>query len=315
MEAVRGFVKGDERGAIRALGGILLAVAAIVIIQRRTATFDPWGSLPVFLVLLAPTAFLLATGYLGGRQAGAVPTGWQVAYTVLGLVLLPFTLFAGLDWLGGDTNSSWNTAWIFALVAIAAFACAQRAGVRVGCLIGGLALLVVWLSIWDELLSDGLGADAGTVRGLLVIAGVLLAGLAAYIAAGRWPEGSASDMVTVAGIAFVTAGGISLGDSASFFTPARLPVGVGTEGAGTSTLWELELAVASLLIVLYGTGSATRGPTYIGGIGLFAFAFVVGVDLNNPEHNGSLVGWPLVLLIVALALLALASLPAVRRRD
>ena len=164
MEGIRGFFAGGERGAIRALGGIVLGVALLVILERRTATLDPWGSLPIFLALLAPTAFLLGTGFLGGRATGGNPNGWQVVYTVFGLILLPLTLIAFLNWVGGDPNSSWNTAWIFALVAVAGFASAFYAGVRIGCLFGGLALIVVWLALWDEILSGGLTDDFGTTR-------------------------------------------------------------------------------------------------------------------------------------------------------
>ena len=98
-----GFITGDERGGERALGGVLLGVAILVILYRRSI-YEPWGDFAIFAVLLAPTAFLLGLGVLGGRAGGGLPTRWQTAYAVFGLVLLPLTLYAFLNLVGGDAE-------------------------------------------------------------------------------------------------------------------------------------------------------------------------------------------------------------------
>ena len=67
--------------------------------------------------------------------------------------------------------------------------------------------------------------------------------------------------------------------------------------------------MVSLLLIAYGARSLTRGPAYIGAIGLLVFIGVVGQDVVaafNAEEGRGVVGWPLILLIGG-ALLAAAS--------
>ena len=66
-------------------------------------------------------------------------------------------------------------------------------------------------------------------------------------------------------------------------------------------------------MVAFGVSTGVRGPVYVGGFGLLAFIYTVGFDLDSDTPSGSLLGWPLVLLIVALALLAASAVPALRR--
>lgn len=314
MDALNGLLKGDQRGVARAVGGVLFGVAILVVLIRRTNVIDPWGDFPVFLILFSATVVLLGGGVLGGRAAGGLPTGWQVVFSVFGLIFLPLALYAFLNWIGGDTNSTLNAAWIFGVVAVASFAAALFAGVRAGCLFGALALLVAWLTLWDQLLDDGIGADVGTLRGLLVVVALILAGVAGLVAMRNRPEGGGGDVVTVAGIAAVAAGAISIGAlGGGLATINGVPSTAGST-IGTSTFWEIELVVVSLALVLYGARGPTRGPVYVGGIGLFAFIYLVGLDAGNLNRDGSLLGWPLILLIAAVGLLAIGLLPALRRR-
>jgi hypothetical protein len=316
VDALNALLKGDQRGLARALGGVLFGIAILVIVIRRTSVIDPWGDFPVFFVVAVATVALLGTGLLGGRAAGGLPTGWQIVYSVFGLLLLPVALYTFLNWIGGDTNSTLNAAWIFALVALASFATAIFAGVRAGCLFGAIALLVVWLTLWNELLDAGIGADIGTLRGLLLVAELLLVGLAGLLAMRSRPEGGAGDVVTVAGIAAVAAGAISLGALSSGLVPTVAGAAPTTgSSVSTSTFWELELVVVSLALVLFGARGPTRGPVYVGGFGLFGFTYLVGLDAGNPSRDGSLLGWPLILLIAAFAALAIGLLPALRRRQ
>ena len=220
------------------------------------------------------------------------------------------TLFTFVDWVGGNTGAPLNTAWIFLLTAAAALLAVHRARVRVGALLGGLALIVAWLGLWDELLDDGVGADVGTLRWLFVVIAVILLALAAVIAMSSAPEGAAGDVVTAAGIAAVAAGALSLIVFQGFLFPAPVEATSGQP----SLFWDLELLVASLALVGFGASAAlSRGPAYVGSFGLLAFTFSVGLDLDDSSPAGKVLGWPLVLLLIG-ALLFLASvLPALRR--
>jgi hypothetical protein len=314
LESLSGALRGDQRTGLRALGGLLFGLAAVVIIVRKSATLDPWGEFAIFFTLLVPAVLLYGAGLVGGRAREGAPTNWQIVFTGAGILLLAATLFAFLDWVGGNPNSSWNTLWIFSLVAVAAFTAALRAGVRVGYLLGGIALVVAWLSLWDEVLSgQGLAAHITTTRWLLLIAAAMLVAGAAALAGRARPDGGSGDLVTVAGLSAIVAGALSLNGfstpvvDVSGFAQPTIPTG------GGSTFWELELLVVALGLIVFGATASVRGPVYVGAIGLATFIPLAGIDFENLD--GSLSGWPIVLLIVAVALLIAGFAPARRRSD
>jgi len=314
METLSGALRGDQRTGLRALGGLLFGLAAVVIIVRKSATLDPWGEFAIFVTLLVPTIVLYGAGMLGGRAREGAPTNWQIVFTGAGILLLAATLFAFLDWIGGNPNSSWNTLWIFCLVGLAAFAAALKAGVRIGYLLGSIALVIAWLSLWDEVLSGaGLAAHLTTARWLLLIAAVFLVAGAAALSGRARPDGGSGDLVTVAGLAAIFAGALSLN---GFSTPTIDVTGIvqpTIPSGGGSTFWELELLVVALGLIVFGATASVRGPVYVGAIGLVFFIPLAGIDFENLD--GSLSGWPLVLLIVAVVLLIAGFAPARRRSD
>jgi hypothetical protein len=307
----RELATGEERAGARALGGLLLAIAVLVILIRRTSFADPWEPLPLFVIFLVTTAILLGVGVLGGRWREARPLGWQIVWAVLGIALVPFTLYAFLAWVEGDANAPLNTAWIFLVTGLAGLAAALVAGVRAGCLLGALALIVSWLGLWGELLDDGLGADVGTLRGLLVLAAAIVIALAIVLTGLGLPEGGFGDMVTAAGIVAVLAGAVSL---------AALPGSILFAGASgfepqveASLFWDSWLLLVTLGLLLYGAAAGLRGPVYVGVVGLIAFTYLVGLDADDDTPSGSLLGWPLVLLAGSIVLIAASAIPALRR--
>jgi hypothetical protein len=308
VERVRDLLSTDEGGGARSLGGLLLATGVLVLLIRRTELADPWGDGLVFWILLATAAFLYATGFLGARLS---PTGyaWQRAFMVFGLVLIPFAGFAFLQWIDGNADAPLNSAWIFGLTAAAAFAAALVAGLRFGSLLAGISLIIVWLAVWDELLDDGIGGDIGTLRGLLIVIGLILLALAAAVAVRGRPEGAGSDLVTAGGIAVVWAAGVvTLSALTASITPFATEAAV-----DTNLLWDLVLLVAALALIGYAAVSGFRGPGYVGAVGLGLFIYIVGFDLDDSSPAGKVVGWPLILLLVAAALIVISVLPALRR--
>jgi hypothetical protein len=119
----------------------------------------------------------------------------------------------------------------------------------------------------------------------------------------------ASDIITGAAVAAVLAGSLSFTRLASLGNPF-----VSFPTADSSFFWELVLLVVSLLAIGYGSWSGVRGPSYVGGIGLFNFLLIVGLDLNDSTPQGDIVGWPLALVLLGAVAFAASLLPQLRFR-
>lgn len=311
---LREVLTDDTQGGLRAAGGVLIALGAIVLLIRQTSFAGPWGEFVVFLVLAVLVKFLFWSGYLGARWSGST-SAWHVVFLVFAIVLVPPTLFVFLNWIGGDVDAPFNTAWIFLLTAAASFLALRGARVRIGALLGAAALVVAWLALWDALLDDSVFDDVGTLRGLLLVSSLLLLVLALVVSNADTPERSGRDVITAAGLTAVAAGGLTI-----FAFPALIvPVGFGAESVNTSIsaslFWDLELLVATVVTLVYAAGSGSRGAGYVGAFGVVAFIFSVGFDLDDSSPAGTAAGWPLVLLVLGAAALVVTAMPALRRRD
>jgi hypothetical protein len=167
-------------------------------------------------------------------------------------------------------------------------------------LIAGIYAIVAWLTFWAKVLDN---PSADTIRVLLLIVAAIL--LALGLVLGRRERPGASDLITVAGIAAILAGAVSL---------AGLSSGLGTV-AGTvsgdnptpSQGWNVYMLLVSLVLIGFGAKSRTRGPGYVGATGLVIFIGLVGPNVVTRLKGGdfseitAVVGWPLLLLLVGVA--------------
>jgi hypothetical protein len=289
---MRSLFTSDRSPVLRSIAGIFVGIAFVVVALRRgdaDVFGSQWGAGGLFVCLAIPCVLLLSAGLLSPRGAEASP--WQTICVVFGLIILPFALAQLVDWIGspGDAGNSINVAWIFALVAAKALYAGVFGRVRYALFIASLAIIVAWLAIWDEIVSGGLADHISTLRWLLILVAIGLAALA-LLAPGR-----SSEIVTGASLAGVGAGAISV--LAVYGQNPFVPI----PHADASFFWTLELLVISLVAILYGAGGGDRGPVYAGGVGLFLFTLIVGLDFAHPDSpDGTLLGWPLVLLIIGL---------------
>ena len=304
----------DERAeTVRALGGLLLGIGALVLLVRKS-TLDSWDDFPLLLAWLIPALILYGGGIMAARAAE--PRLWHSVWVVFGLIFIYGTLLQFITLIDGNAGAPLNTVWTLCVVAAAGIAAAVLAGVRFGWLVAGIALAIAWLALWDEILENGIGDDAGTFRGLCMVATLLLVGLA-WMIENRGREGSeAADVVTAAGLIFVVGAGlVGLQDVQSLFVPAGVPSAAGVPstsgGVEPSLFWDVVLLGGSILLVAAGTLTKVRGPVYVGAIGILTFVFLAGVDLDDDTPEGKLVGWPLILLLAA-ALAIAASFMAGR---
>ena len=293
----------DTRDGLRKIGGLLFGIGVLMIFTRKSGAVDSWGEFPLFLVLAIPAALLYGGGVLTVRDTGGLRP-WQSVYSVFGLILVPFALFQLVDLLDGDTGSSLNVFWVFGVTAALAFYAGAVAGIRFQLMLGALASIVAWSALWDEII--GLGDSIGVYRGLLGILAILLiiGGIALWRARDD-EEGlfAFSELFTGAGIAAVLACAFGI-TSVTSLIPIPLP---GFTGIETNNLWDVLLLLVSLGLISVGSLIGTRGPVYIGAIGLFLFLLIVGLDLNSDSPDPTSLGiWPLLLVIGGGALTALS---------
>jgi hypothetical protein len=323
----------DTRDTLREIGGLLIGLAAAMIYIRKgpfiSTNDEQWAAFPMFLVVAIPAAYLYGSIFTRPQTGELRP--WQAVHSVFGLIFVPFALAQFVDVIGGNPNAPLNIFWTFAATVALAFFAGARAGVRVQFLLGSIAVIISWTALWNKILSGGIGTHWGIYRGLLglLAIGLLAAGLYVWRnnpggddvgASATAPSGDlglwkASELITGAGIAAVIA--CALGITA---IGNLNPLSGSTPPIQTSNLWDILLLLVSLGLVAIGSQIGTRGPVYIGGIGLALFLVIAGLDLNSAHPNPFKFGaWPWVLLIlgligIGLSLTREASLGAQPRR-
>jgi hypothetical protein len=299
----------DERTeALRALGGLLLGIGGLVLILRKSVLPEGWEDFPLFVVWLIPALVLYGGGIIAARATE--PRLWHSVWVVFGLLFVYGSLLQFLALIDGDTGAPLNTVWTLCVVAAFAAAAAIFARVRFGWLVAGIALAIAWLSLWNEILENGIGDDAGTFRGLCMIATLLLVAMAWMIESRGRDRSEAAEIVTAAGLIFVVGAGlIGLSDISTLLVPTDVSPTSG--GVSPSLFWDLVLLGGSVLLIGAGAFVGARGPVYVGAAGILTFVLLVGIDLDDDSPEGKLIGWPLILLLAA-ALAIAGSLMAAR---
>jgi hypothetical protein len=310
--------RGDLSGALRAAGGVLLGLGAIVVIDRRSGP-HPWTHFELMLVAAVPAAGLYAGSI--DRRGGTVRNmaePWRAVLLITALLLAPVALFLLLQWVGADTRHLlYDAAALLVTAGIALFG-ARRARVPYAILLAGIALLGVWMLVGLKIFDH---ASADTVRWLLLAGGVVL--LAAAALGALLDADGAPELATAGGLGAVVAGaiGVFVGGFVPFFeisesnSETTALHGAGIDGAQTSS-WNIYLLAISIALVWVGVRSRARGPAYVGVLGLALFLASVTAQVarlesgHSPSH--SLLGWPLVLVVLGLAGLVT---PLIRRRS
>jgi hypothetical protein len=310
---VQDWVDAEGRaGLMRKIGGLLFGVGMFMVFIRKgsNAFGEGWGSFALLLTLAIPTVLLYWMGLNGdqlqppGNKVGELAP-WRVVFLVFGVLLVPVTLSELIDWLGGTPGTALNLIWVFGLTAFLASFASHQTKATYMTLLFGLAGIVVWTAFWDKIVDNS--EHLGTYRWLLLLLALIYA-LMAVALTQRDADGDerrAAELITVSGIAAVIAGALSL-SAIGNLTGGFVPV---PSGADSTLIWEVILLLVSVKLIAWGTYKATRGPTYVGAIGLFLFVIIAGLDLNSKTPHGKIIGWPLLLLIVGIGLLVASFRP------
>jgi hypothetical protein len=312
------------RDLIRSIGGLLFASGALVLEIRKGSS---WGAGGRMLAVLIPALvlYVLALGVLDRREPGAAervvpdrresgaaePVGaapWQSVLIVYAVILDAVWLAQFFHWVGA--HGPLVTAAVTALTAASAAYAAWRVHVRYAGLLAALSLLIAWIALWDKILNHPSGT---TNRWLLLIVGLIF--VAAAVGLERRGRRESSEVVTVAGIAGIIAAslGVFLGlfalAASRISATGAAPSALGGFNARQHFIWDLILLVISLALIWWGSRARARGPGYVGAVGLLIFLFSTGYEvatrLSGGTPSGSVVGWPLALLLIGAIALVL----------
>jgi hypothetical protein len=287
-----------ERGDTVAAAAVALTVVVSVIEARFESE---WGQ-GIHLVYTAVAALALTAMAAMSPRPGPDdrPAGWQSVLFVTSFVLVLGALTNVADLLGAEDppfEASGTVVWIGTLLAGLAAWYARGWNSGISTLLCAATLVIVILAFIDWVFSPD---EIDTFRWILLL---IAAGFGAFGASRRPAEPHHA-------VGFVNAAGISLFLLAATFL-AEVIFGAVAGGFGGVTRsfgpqvgwgWELVVVAGAGLLILYSVVAGQAGPGYLGALNLVAFVLLVGAP---GEDGPSLIGWPLVLIIVTGALLVL----------
>ncbi len=300
---VRALSPEPHRGDQVAAGVVVLATLVLMVDVRFAGT---WSSGARFAVTGLATAFV-GTMALRSPLVSDRPRSFQtVLYvTTCLLALLTLTQFRGvLGGGGGGTTAAGTLTWISLLTGLLALAfstfrnsayCTLVAAVSFGvCVLAGVA----W--IFDT-------HGVGTIRWLLLL--IFLADLVGAVMLRDRRRRHAVMLANAAGLAVLVLAlilGVVVGGAQTIVVTSGSGPGSTTVHVATvSWGWLLVVFGAGCGLVAYAGADREPGPGYIGVLCLAAFALVAG-----GSGHATLLGWPLVLTVIAGAFLVLGLRPS-----
>jgi hypothetical protein len=284
-----GVLRADpERGSLVAAAAVGLALTVALLSSRFE---EEWGA-GVHLVYSAAAAGLVIALAVSRPRGVGRPEGWQSILFIASFVLTLFALTSLADVFGTDEalDSAGTVVWVGLLLAglMLFFARAYDSGIAT--LLSAVTTLVVVIAFVEWVFDpDGLG----TFRWILLFAAL---GFAAYSLAGPEEDHHGVGDMNTAGLAVLAiAGTYGLERFELIFDDSG--------GVEAGTGWELVLLVGGLGLIAYSLLKAKAGPGYLGVANLIAFVILGGAV---GDDGPSLVGWPLIVLLVTAGLLVVA---------
>src|SRR3954447_11989338 len=281
------------RAAILAAGAIALTVAIVLIDIRFSNT---WAAFPRLLVTGLGAALLLAIEVAAPEDEDQ-PRPWLSAVLVCAFILSLFALGNLADALGADNqlNGAGTITWVGLLITALLAGFALRRDSAVCTLLAGILAVVTVLAFFDWAFK--LDDPTKTWRWVLILLTIVFLAAGAALRAERPRHAIA--LVDVAGL---TTLGVAVA------VGAHLVFGVIGDGGGEANIaWGWELVVLALGAALAAVAIAWRaaGPGYLAALDLLAFVLMANATTDDP----SLIGWPIVVLVIAVAALVAALRP------
>jgi hypothetical protein len=270
------------RGDVIAAGVVVLATL-VVLLDLRWQDEGAWGRVAYSA---AAWALVTAMAALAPMERPA-PRAYQSVLYIASLALALVTLQSLADGLGTSLATARTDTWLLALVAVLAGAFATRrnsaACTLAAAVLGGAAIIaaVAWLASPD---------GATTYRWVLLV--LMLGFLLGAVGLRDRNDRHGVAMADAAGLCAV---GLVLFLSAWGFLLEGMDLHV-------SWGWEFVELAAGFGLIAYSAVDREPGPAYLGVLALVVFAVLAAGD-------DGLAGWPLLLAVIAAALLAVGLRP------
>lgn len=281
------------RGELVAAGVVVLATGVLLTLGRFE---DQWSSTVRLVVVALCAALVLGLAWLA-PQEDVAPRVYASVLLVAGFPLAFVSLSLLAQTLGADGPSAAGTiTWTGAVLSAGYATLARRRRSAICTLLAGatgvvtLVAFVTW--VFDP---DGLA-----IYRWLLLACILALGTGAL----RLRDTERRHAVSLIDVVGLGALGLAALNAVSLIG-ADLLVGFG-EGGGSSrsagTGWEIVLLLVGCGLVAYAAVDREPGPGYLGAFVLLAFVLTAA-------GGGSLVGWPIILVLIGGAALVAGLRP------
>jgi hypothetical protein len=295
LEALR---PEPHRGDQVAAGAVVL-VTAIYVLETRFE--QAWGP-GIRLVIDA-----LAAGFVGALAVqspieGERPRAYQSVLYVATFFLALAMLRNLADVLGANEplSASGTIVWVGAVLVALCTWFSVRRNSAIMTLLGAVSLAIVVEAFIDWVFDPN---GVTTFRWILLLL-VLAFALASLNQRGERPRHGVQ-FVNAAGLAAVVLGLTFAIDL--IFSGLSSVLGGGPERHGVGTGWELFLLACGFGLIAYSAVDREAGPAYLG---VVVLALFVGIAAPRSADGASLIGWPIVLLLMAGGMLAIGLRPS-----
>lgn len=284
-----------RRGELIGAGAVMLAVAVALVNVR----FEEDWAVGVHLVYSAlAAAVVIALAALADRSRDAPPPHWRSALYVASFFLALFALVSLADVLGADEGGggSGTVVWIGALLIALMAWFSIRFDSGISTLIAAITFVVVLVAFVDWVFSPD---AAATFRWVLLGGALALTAFAA-----RAPDRGAHHRV-----GYVNAAGAAvLAIALVFGVDAFGALFLGADDPVDAAVgWELVILAGASALIAYSVWARQSGPAYLGFLNLTAFVLLAG---EATDDGPSLIGWPIVLVLISVAALVAGLRPS-----
>jgi hypothetical protein len=278
---------------------VVVLATFIYVLEARFA--HVWGA-GIRLVIDAAATFLAGALAVQSPVEGERPRAYQSVLYVATFLLALATLKNLADVLGANDpiSAPGTIVWVGLILVVLCIWFSARRNSAIMTLLGAITFAAVAEAFIDWVFSP---SGTSTFRWILLLLIIAFA-LASLNQRGARPRHGVQ-FVNAAGLAAVVLGLTFALDL--IFSGFASVLGGGPERHGVGTGWELVLLACGFGLVAYSAVDREPGPAYLGVLVLALFVAIAG-----PRGSGgaSLIGWPIVLAIMAGAMLIVGLRPS-----